>query len=196
MTAPAISSSQRVYPKGSLVAGFLEDQFKATSWLTFTGGLRLTHFSGGVNENAADPRLGAAIRIPKLNWVLRGAYSYYYQPPPLDTVTGPLLEFAASQGVSFLPLQGERDIQQEYGITIPVRNWVASLTYFRTGAKNFFDHDVLGNSNIFLPLTIDSARIRGVEATVRSPLVFSVAIMRTSCIRTSRHRALEASPVG
>jgi outer membrane receptor protein involved in Fe transport len=165
--------SQRVFPKGNLEALFLEDQFKASSWLTFTGGIRLTHFSGGVSENAADPRLGAAIRIPKLNWVLRGAYSYYYQPPPLDTVSGPLLQYAASQGVTFLPLHGERDIQQEYGITIPVRNWVSSVTYFRTGVKNFFDHDVLGNSNIFLPLTIDSARIRGVEVAVRSPLVLS-----------------------
>lgn len=162
---------QRVYPKGSLMAGFLEDQFKATSWLTFTGGLRLTHFDGNISENAVDPRLGAAIRLPKLNWVLRAAYSYYYQPPPLDTVSGPLLDFAASQGVAFLPLQGERDIQQEYGITIPLYNWTSSVTYFRTGAKNFFDHDVLGNSNIFLPLTIDSARIRGVEVAVRSPLI-------------------------
>ncbi len=165
--------SQRVYPTGNLEALFLEDQLKATSWLTFTGGIRLTHFSGEVNQTAADPRLGAAIRIPKLNWVLRGAYSYYYQPPPLDTVSGPLLQYAASQGVTFLPLQGERDIQQEYGITIPVRNWVSSVTYFRTGVKNFFDHDVLGNSNVFLPLTIDSARIRGVEVAVRSPLVLS-----------------------
>ena len=165
--------SQRVLPTGNLEALFLEDQFKAASWLTFTGGIRLSHFSGGVNENAVDPRVGAAIRIPKLNWVLRGAYSYYYQPPPLDTVSGPLLQYAASQGVTFLPLQGERDIQQEYGITIPVRSWVASVTYFRTGVKNFFDHDVLGNSNIFLPLTIESARIRGVEVAVRSPLVLS-----------------------
>ncbi|MBV8731557.1 MAG: TonB-dependent receptor, partial [Acidobacteriia bacterium] len=36
---------------------FLEDQFKATSWLTFDLGLRLTHYNGLVNENAADPRL-------------------------------------------------------------------------------------------------------------------------------------------
>ena len=162
---------QRVFPKGNLEAAFLEDQFKASSWLTLTGGLRVTHFDGNVTENAADLRLGAAVRIPRLNWVLRAAYSYYYQPPPLDTVVGPLLDFAASRGVSFIPLQGERDIQQEYGITIPIHNWASSVTYFRTGVKNFFDHDVIGNSNIFLPLTIASARIRGVEVTVRSPLV-------------------------
>jgi TonB dependent receptor-like, beta-barrel/Carboxypeptidase regulatory-like domain len=165
--------SQRVYPGGNLEALFLEDQFKAANWLTFTGGIRFTHFSGNISENAADPRLGVAIRVPKLNWVLRAAYSYYYQPPPLDTVSGPLLQYAASQGFGFLPLKGERDIQQEYGVTIPMHNWVSSLTYFHTGAQNFFDHDQLGNSNIFLPLTIQAARIEGFEVALRSPLLLS-----------------------
>ena len=163
--------NQRVYPGGYLFAGFLEDQFKATRWLTFTGGLRLTHFSGGVTENAVDPRLGVAVQLPKLNWVLRAAYSYFYQPPPLDTVTGSLLDYTEAQGLGFLPLKGERDIQQEYGITIPVKNWVSSITYFHTSARNFFDHDALGNSNIFLPLTIDGAIIEGEEVTLRSPLI-------------------------
>ena len=162
---------QTIRPAGHMEAVFLEDQFKALSWLTLTGGVRITHFSGGLTENAADPRLGAAVRLPKLNWVLRAAYSYAYQPPPLDTVSGPLLQFAAGQGVSFLPLRGERDLQQEYGVAIPFRNWNASVTWFRTGASNFFDHDALGNSNIFLPLTIAAARVRGVEVTLRSPLV-------------------------
>ena len=163
--------NQRVYPGGYLFAGFLEDQFKATKWLTFTGGLRLTHFSGSVTENAADPRIGVAIALPKLNWVLRAAYSYFYQPPPLDTVAGSLLDYTQAQGLGFLPLKGERDIQQEYGITIPIRNWVSSFTYFHTSARNFFDHDVLGNSNIFLPLTIEGAIIEGEEVAVRSPLL-------------------------
>jgi len=103
--------------------------------------------------------------------VLRAAYSYFYQPPPLDTVTGSLADFAASQGLGFLPLQGERDIQQEYGITIPVKNWVSTISYFHTSARGFFDHDVIGNSNIFLPLTIQGAIIEGEEVTVRSPVV-------------------------
>jgi len=163
--------SQRVYPGGNLEAVFLEDQFKAASWLTLTGGIRLTHFAGDVNENAADPRVGVAIQLPKLHWILRAAYSYFYQPPPLDTVSGPLLQYAASQGFGFLPLKGERDIQQEYGVTIPLRGWALTETYFHTGAQNFFDHDALGNSNIFLPLTIQAARIEGFETTLRSPLL-------------------------
>ncbi|HKD83270.1 MAG TPA: TonB-dependent receptor [Terriglobales bacterium] len=163
--------SQRVFPGGNLEALFLEDQFKATRWLTLSGGIRLTHFAGELNENAADPRLGVSIQLPKLNWVLRAAYSYFYQPPPLDTVSGPLVQFAASQGFTFLPLQGERDIQQEYGIAIPFHGWTLSETYFHTGAQNYFDHDALGNSNIFLPLTIQAGRVEGFETTLRSPLL-------------------------
>jgi outer membrane receptor protein involved in Fe transport len=165
--------SQTVHPGGYLFAGFLEDQYKVARWLTLTGGLRLTHFSGGVTENAVDPRIGAAITIPKLHWVLRAAYSYYYQPPPLDTVSGSLEDFLNNQGLSFIPLKGERDIQQEYGITIPIRNWTTSFAYFHTSVRNFFDHDAIGNSNIFLPLTIQGAIIQGEEVTVRSPILFN-----------------------
>jgi outer membrane receptor protein involved in Fe transport len=150
---------------------FVEDQFKATSWLTLSGGLRYTHFSGQINENATDPRVGATVVIPKLKWLLRAAYSYFYQAPPLDTVSGSLIGNAGCDDCVFLPLFGERDIQQEYGLTIPFRGWSISETYFHTSAKNFFDHDVLGNSNIFLPLTIQGAVIKGMETTVRSPLL-------------------------
>lgn len=163
--------SQTVKPGGNLEAVYLADELKVTNWLTLNGGVRLTHFDGLLSENAADPRVGAAIRVPKLNWVLRGAYSRFYQAPPLDTLSGPLLQYAATQGAEFLPLRGERDEQHEVGLTIPMQGWIADFAYFRTGARNFFDHDVIGNSNIFLPLTIQSARINGYEATLRSPLL-------------------------
>lgn len=167
-----LSFRQTVKPGGNLEAVFLEDQYKMTSWLTLNSGLRLTHFDGLLNENAADPRIGAALRIPGIGAVVRGGYSRFYQAPPLDTVSGPLEQFALDQGLGFLPLHGERDEQHEFGVAIPVRGWIADFAYFRTGAHNFFDHDVIGNSNIFLPLTIHAARIRGYEATLRSPLLW------------------------
>ncbi len=154
---------------GSVSAIFLEDQFKATSWLTLNGGVRYTHYSGSIVENATNPRIGAAIRFPKINWVLRGYYGRYYQAPPLSTISGPLIDFALQQGFSFLPLHGERDVQWEVGLAIPFHGWTLDTDHFNTRARNFFDHDVLGNSNIFFPLTIDTARIRGTEATLRSP---------------------------
>ncbi len=160
---------------GNVEALFLEDEFKATSWLTLNGGVRLTRFSGLLTEHHADPRVGAAIRIPRINWVLRGYYARYYQAPPLDTVSGPLQELAVQQGFGFLPLRGERDEQHDFGITVPFRKWSLDVDNFRTSARNFFDHDVLGNSNIFLPLTIQEARIRGWEATLRAPQIFKRA---------------------
>lgn len=162
---------QREMVWGNVEALFLEDQYKLTSWLTLNAGLRLTHFGSTVSENAVDPRIGAAIRVPRLNWVLRGFYGRYYQAPPLLTVNGPLLEQAAQQGFGFLPLRGERDEQHEFGLTIPLAGWTFDVSNFRTGAKNFFDHDILGNSNIFFPLTIAGARIRGWEATANSPRI-------------------------
>ncbi|MFL6299772.1 MAG: TonB-dependent receptor domain-containing protein [Terriglobales bacterium] len=165
------SLRQRNALGGNIETVFLEDGFKAAEWLTINGGVRLTHFGGLINENSADPRIGAAIRIPKVGAVLRGFYGRYYQPPPIETLSGPLLGLAALDGVGFLPLRGERDEQWEIGLGIPIKGWAIDGAYFHTFAKNYFDHDALENSNIFFPLTIDRGRIRGWEATLRSPQV-------------------------
>jgi outer membrane receptor protein involved in Fe transport len=164
---------------GDLEAFFVEDQFKATSWLMLNGGVRFTHFSGLVTENVPSPRLGVAIQIPRLHWVLRASYSRFYQAPPLDTVSNQLQQTALNPaGVGFLPLVGERDEQRNIGITIPVKGWVVDVDNFRNGAHNFFDHDAIGNSNLFFPLTIAGARITGTEVMVRSPQLFKKISLR------------------
>ncbi len=163
---------QQVAMGGNLEAAFLEDQYKPVRWLTLNAGACLTRFSGGLSETVATPRVGGALEIPRLGWVLRSFYGRYYQPPPLSTVSGPILDLAATQGFGFLPLRGERDEQREFGLTVPLKGWTFDVANFRTAAKNFFDHDALGNSNIFFPLTLQRARIRGWEATVRSPRIF------------------------
>jgi outer membrane receptor protein involved in Fe transport len=167
---PVNFGPSRQIVNGNLEAFFVEDQFKAASWLVLNGGVRFTHFSGLVTENVPSPRLGLAIRIPRLHWVLRASYSRYYQAPPLDTVSNQLQQTALNpDGLGFLPLRGERDEQRDIGVTIPVKGWVVDVDNFRTGAHNFFDHDVIGNSNLFFPLTIAAARITGTELVVRSP---------------------------
>jgi outer membrane receptor protein involved in Fe transport len=159
--------AQTVGVWGNLEALFVEDQFKATSWLTLNGGVRLTHFGGPVSENAADPRIGAAVQIPGIHAVLRGSYGRYYQAPPLDAVTPALID--NEPGFGFLPLHGERDEEWEVGLALPFYGWVLDTNYSHNAARNFLDHDVLGNSNIFFPLTIARARIRAWETTLRSP---------------------------
>jgi outer membrane receptor protein involved in Fe transport len=166
-----LSLAQDKKATGHLEALFLEDQYKILSWLTLTAGVRLTHFSGEISENAASPRLGAAIHIPHLNWVLRGFWGEYYQAPPLSTVNGPLLGFAVSQGLGFIPLRGERDQEHQFGLTIPLRAWSVDINNYHQRAQNYFDHNAIGNSDVFFPLTIDGARLYGWEVSVRSPKI-------------------------
>jgi outer membrane cobalamin receptor len=160
--------AQTLRPTGHVEVAFAQDRFAATDWLTLNGGVRLTSFSGLLSETAVSPRVGAAIRLPRA-WVVRAFYGRYYQSPPLATVAGPLLGLAVDEGFGFLPLRGERDEQYEASLGIPLNGWALEVSQFQTNARNFFDHDVIGNSNIFLPLTIDRARIRGSEVSVRSP---------------------------
>jgi outer membrane receptor protein involved in Fe transport len=156
---------------GSMAALFAEDEFRLTSWLTLNAGIRQTHFSGSLVENATSPRFGAALRVPKLNWVFRGFYGHFYQPPPLLTASGPLLQFVDSQNLGFIPLHGERDEESQFGVAIPVKGWILDADTFRTRARNYFDHSNVGNSDIFFPLTIDGALVRGWELTLRSPRI-------------------------
>jgi outer membrane receptor protein involved in Fe transport len=166
LSPPAVEN-----PDGSLTSVYAEDQFRATSWLTVNAGVRQTHFSGGVVENATSPRVGASVRVPKLNWVFRGFYGHFYQAPPLDTISGPLIQFATSQNLGFIALHGERDEEHQFGVTIPFRGWTLDADNFLTRANNFFDHNNLNNSDIFFPITIQGARINGWELTLRSPRI-------------------------
>jgi outer membrane receptor protein involved in Fe transport len=80
-----------------------------------------------------------------------------------------LLDFAVSQGLGFIPLRGERDEEHQFGLTIPLRGWSFEVNNYHQRAKNYFDHNAIGNSNVFFPLTIAGARLYGWEVSIRSP---------------------------
>lgn len=177
----ADGSAKNLLPDREIIAGnleevWMEDKFKATSWLTLSGGVRESYFSGGITENATSPRAGISLRIPKIEWVFHGFYGHFYQAPPLLTFSGPALVNAASgQGFSFGSLHGERDEEYQFGVTIPYKGWGLDADTFRTRADNFFDHNNLGESNIFIPVTLTEALIRGWELTLRSPRLWKRA---------------------
>ncbi len=154
---------------GGLASVFVTDTFKATSWLTVIAGLRESHFTADIVENATDPRVGLAARVPKLDWVFRAFYGHYYQAPPLATATSALVGLAASQEFSFAPLHGERDEEHQFGVMIPYRGWVLDADTYQTFARNWLDHNNIGESNLFWPITWDAALIQGWELTLRSP---------------------------
>ena len=154
---------------GGVTALFINDKFKVAPWLTLIAGLRRTEFDSSLSESATDPRFGVAVKIPRLNWVFRGFYGYFYQAPPLVTATGALLDLANSQNFTFAPLHGERDIEWQFGVTIPFHGWNLSADNYETRAENWLDHNNIGGSNLFWPITWQYALIQGWELTLRSP---------------------------
>ncbi len=154
---------------GGVVEEYVSDNYKPTTWLTLIAGLRQTFFQGQFTENETNSRFGVAVRIPKLNWVFRGFYGRFYQPPPLLTANGPVVQFAQVNSTGFVPLHGERDEEYQFGVQIPYRGWLLDADTFKTRINNFLDHSNIGNSSIYYPVTVDGALVRAWELTLRSP---------------------------
>jgi hypothetical protein len=157
---------------GGVTEEYISDNYKPTRWLTLIAGLRASQFVSDITEIENDPRVGIAVQIPRLEWVFRAFYGRYYQPPPLLTASGPLIDYAQGNDTSFVPLHGERDEEHQFGVQIPFRGWLLDADNFETRANNFLDHSNVGESNIFFPVTIDGALIQGWELTLHSPTLW------------------------
>lgn len=177
---------------GEVAAEFLNEKFKVTPWLTLIAGLRQTEFNASIAESASDPRFGVAVKLPRLNWVFRGFYGEYYQAPPLVTATGALLGLASSNSLAFGPLHGERDQEYQFGVTIPHRGWTLDADNYRTKARNWLDHNNIGESNLFWPITWDKALIQGWELTLRSPDLWHRARLH---LAYANQVALDSAPI-
>ena len=169
-------------PNANLETFYVDDKFHPYSWFTLSAGMRPTRFAEGnfattstaqpVDETAISPRFGATVTIPKIRWTFRAFYGHYYQAPPIETVSGQLESLCDTPGACvFLPLHGERDEEHQFGVSIPYRGWVLDADTFKTEVANFLDHNNIGASNIFFPLTVSHALIRAWELTLRSPRI-------------------------
>jgi len=172
------NGNENFHPSSAAITGgleetFIQDKFKVTSWLNLFAGLRQSHFTADIVENTVDPRFGVAFKVPRLNWVFRAFYGEYYLPPPILTATGPLLDLANSQNLTFGPLHGERDTEYQAGVAIPIRGWTLDADTFEIWAKNWLDHSNVGESGIFWPVTWNRALIQTWELTLRSPRLWN-----------------------
>jgi Carboxypeptidase regulatory-like domain/TonB-dependent Receptor Plug Domain len=151
---------------------YVEDHLRLGSYVTLLGGERFSIYRAELNESAIYPRIGATVRIPRLNWVLRGFYGHFFQPAPIQTVSSAVLNYASSMPGgenTFTPLPSERDEEHQFGIAIPYRGWMLDADMFKTRVNNFLDHSNLGESNMYFPIAIDGALVRGWELSLRSP---------------------------
>ena len=138
------------------------------------------------------PRIGATVRIPRLNWVLRGFYGHFFQPAPILTVSSSVLNYAGSLGGgenTFTPLPSERDEEHQFGIEIPYRGWMLDVDTFKNRVNNFLDHSNLGESNMYFPIAVDGALVRAWEMTLRSPALWRLGQFHVSVFEPDRRAA-------
>ena len=158
--------------KAGLVEFYLSDSLHVGQYVTLLGGERFSIYHAGLNEAAVYPRIGATVRIPRLDWVFRGFYGHFFQPAPVQTVSTSVLEYASTPGGgenTFTPLPSERDEEHQFGVEIPYKGWMLDVDTFENRVNNFLDHSNLGESNMYFPIAVDGALVRAWEATLRSP---------------------------
>jgi len=155
-----------------LLEFYISDHVRLGNYITLQAGERISIYRSGINESAFSPRFGATVRIPHLNWVLRGYYGRAFQPAPVLTVSSSVLNYADSLGSTentFIPVPSERDEEHQFGIEIPYRGWMLNVDTFKNRVNNFLDHANLGESNMYFPIAVDGALVRAWEMTLRSP---------------------------
>jgi hypothetical protein len=155
-----------------LVELYVNDHLRLGRYVTLLGGERFSIYRAGLGESAIYPRIGASVRIPRLNWVLRGFYGHFFQPAPIQTVSSSVLNYASglqSGQNTFTPLPSERDEEDQFGIEIPWRGWMLDVDTFKNRVNNFLDHSNLGESNLYFPIAVDGALVRAWEMTLHSP---------------------------
>ena len=154
-----------------LVEFSFSDHLRVNRYINALGGMRISSYHGGYTESAAYPRIGATVEVPRLHWVLRGFYGHFFQPAPVETVSSGFLNYVTSQQGqnTFVSLPSERDEEHQFGIQIPWKGWVLDMDNFKTRVNNFLDHSNVGESNIYFPIAVDGALVRGWEMTTRSP---------------------------
>ena len=155
-----------------LVEFYLGDHLQLGQYVTLLGGERFSVYRAELDESATYPRIGATVRIPRLNWVLRGFYGHFFQPAPILTVSSSVLSYASSLGGgenAFTPIPSERDEERQFGIEIPYRGWMLDVDTFKNRVNNFLDHSNIGESNMYFPIAVDGALVRAWEMTLHSP---------------------------
>jgi hypothetical protein len=155
-----------------LVEFYASDHIRLGPYITLLGGERVSIYRAELNESAVYPRIGATVQLPRLHWVLRGFYGHFFQPAPIQTVSNSVLNYASSLPSgenAFTPLPSERDEEHQFGLQIPYKGWLLDVANVKNRVNNFLDHSNLGESNMYFPIAVDGALVRGWEMTLRSP---------------------------
>jgi hypothetical protein len=194
------------------LALYIQDQITKGNW-SFNVGLRGDFYNGLATHKEAEPRLGIAYNIKRMNTVLRVSYARILETPFNENlivasvgcdspVLNPLLGCASSASTPLSP--GWRNefhagLQQAFGKYV-----VFSGEYIWKYTHNAYDFSILGNTPIFFPIAWDRSKIPGFAGRVSVPnlhgfsalMVFSTVSARFFLPQISGAGATPSAPSG
>ena len=113
-----------------------------------------------------------AVQVPKLNWVFRGFYGHFYQPPPLTSISGPALAYANSNNTSFIAFTASATKSISSACRFPSAAGCSTPTPSRPAPTISSTTATLANPASSSPSPSQGALIQGWEPTLRSPLLW------------------------
>jgi hypothetical protein len=141
--------------------------------LTLSGGLRFDHYALLVHETAWSPRAAVSWHWPGLGLILHLSYDRTFGTPAFENIlVSASPATAALNGTAgfYLPLRPSRANYYEGGITQPLGGKVRlDVSYFRRDIRDFKDDDLLLNTGVSFPISVQHATIRGVEVKLEAP---------------------------
>jgi len=139
--------------------------------LNLSLGLRFDNYNGLVQDDAAQPRIGASYLIKKTNTVLRGSYTRTFETPYNENL---ILSSATGAGgladngvldtsVSNQPLRPGRRNQYNTGLQQGFGRYVViDADYFWKYTNNGYDFNALLNTPVAFPISWTKSKLDGV----------------------------------
>ena len=154
---------------GGLASFFIDDKFKVNLVADLDRRPSRNTLYGGHHGERDGPALWLGRQSPAPELGLSRLLRQILPGPAAGDGHRPTARFGEQPELTFAPLHGERDEEHQFGVTIPYRGWALDADTFQTEASNWLDHNNIGESNLFWPITWDAALIQGWELTLRSP---------------------------
>lgn len=170
VSGPAFNIADNTTKNGNtLVGGYLQDEWKATSKLTVNYGARFDQVNAFVNEHQFSPRLGVVYKSSdQTTW--HTGYARYFTPPPTELVsstTQALFQNTtnAAPGENS-PVKSERSNYLDAGVIHQLTQTVSlGLDTFYKQSRNVIDEGQFGPALILTPYNYEQGKIYGVELT-------------------------------